>query len=137
MAFQVTASSLNPTRPAPPAPQRRPTNGSSISSYSAASSSAATTTTTLTSQGYSSAFQLAPPSPSVSTYHSAYSGIGGSPNRGSSNMSLANAQVVRNGWVQIKEAGWLASWNRKWIVLKEETLTFHKNEVSITAFPGI
>ncbi|KZS89295.1 Pkinase-domain-containing protein [Sistotremastrum niveocremeum HHB9708] len=130
MAFQVTASSLNPTRPAPPAPQRRPTNGSSISSYSAASSSAATTTTTLTSQGYSSAFQLAPPSPSVSTYHSAYSGIGGSPNRGSSNMSLANAQVVRNGWVQIKEAGWLASWNRKWIVLKEETLTFHKNETS-------
>ncbi|KZS89280.1 hypothetical protein SISNIDRAFT_489255 [Sistotremastrum niveocremeum HHB9708] len=43
-------------------------------------------------------------------------------------MSLANAQVVRNGWVQIREAGWLASWNRKWSVLEEETLSFHKNE---------
>lgn len=39
---------------------------------------------------------------------------------------------VRKGFVQVKEDGlvsWL--WNRKWLVLRDQSLTFHKNEVSL------
>lgn len=40
-------------------------------------------------------------------------------------------QVVRSGYASVKEDGFASLfWNRRWMVLKEEILTFHKNEVS-------
>jgi serine/threonine-protein kinase CLA4 len=70
-----------------------------------------------------SSFNLASPSGS---YASSYSGIGGSPNRNT------DVNVVRAGTVSLKEDGfasWL--WRPKWLVLREQTLTIHKNEVRL------
>jgi protein-serine/threonine kinase len=88
-----------------------------------------TTNNALASSGYNASFSLTPSSPSISSYASSYSGIGGSPNRNSE--AAFNSQVVRNGMVSIKEDGfasWL--WRPKWLVLKELTLSIHKTEVS-------
>lgn len=117
MAYhQVTAASLTPSRPAPPAPQRR---GTDLAPTYA--------TNTLANAGYNSSFTFAPPSPSSSSYQS-YTGIGGSPNRGPDDAN--NSQVVRTGSVSIKEEGF-ANWlfTRKFLVLKEQTLSIHRNEV--------
>lgn len=39
-------------------------------------------------------------------------------------------KVVRSGYANVKEDGFTSLfWNRRWMVLKEERLTFHKNEV--------
>lgn len=115
MAFnQVTATSLTPSRPAPAAPVRR---GNDIGNA-------------LSSSGYASSFSVGASSPSGSSYTGSYSGIGGSPNRGSDTYS--NSNVVRSGIVSVKEDGivsWL--WRPKWLVLKEQTLSIHKNEVSL------
>lgn len=111
MAFnQVTATSLTPTRPAPSAPGR---NGPS---------------------SYGSSFSVGTSSPSGSSYAASYSGIGGSPNRASD--SISSAQFVRCGIVSVKEDGivsWL--WRPKWLVLKEQSLLIHKNEVRISVSP--
>jgi hypothetical protein len=117
---QVTATSLTPSRPAPQAPQRRGTDASL--DYTANSQSS------LSNAGYSSSFTFTPASPSGSSYAFPYSGIGGSPNRGAEDL---NAQIVRQGMVSMKEdsfGNWL--FQRKWLVLKEQTLSIHKSEVS-------
>jgi hypothetical protein len=88
-----------------------------------------TTNNALASSGYNASFSLTPSSPSGSSYASSYSGIGASPNRNSE--AVFNSHVVRNGMVSIKEDGfasWL--WRPKWLVLKEQTLSIHKTEVS-------
>lgn len=99
MAFnQVSATSLTPSRPAPQAPQR-----------------------SIAGSSFNSAFPIS--HPSGSSYASTYSGIGGSPHR------TGEIHVVRSGSVSIKEDGfasWL--WRPKWLVLKEQTLSIHKNE---------
>lgn len=121
MAYhQVTATSLTPSRPAPQAPQRRGTDNSSL--YSSAS--------TLVNSVYNPSFTLTPASPSgSSSYASKYSGIGGSPNRNSD--VIMNSQIVRSGVVSIKEDGFASwMWKAKWMVLKEQTLSIHKSEVS-------
>ncbi|TFK33091.1 kinase-like domain-containing protein [Crucibulum laeve] len=118
---QLTAQSLTPSRPAPQAPQRRGTDSSSTM-Y--------TTNSTLVNAGYAPSFTFTPASPSGSSYAFPYSGIGGSPNRGSES-TLNNSQVVRNGTVSIKEDGFASwIWKMKWLVLKEQTLSIHKNESS-------
>ncbi|EGO28770.1 hypothetical protein SERLADRAFT_359952 [Serpula lacrymans var. lacrymans S7.9] len=113
MAFnQVTAASLTPTRPAPQVPHRRGTDSPSMYNQS-----------TLQSSGYNASFSLT----SGSSYAPDYRGIGDSPNRNSDAMS--SYHVIRNGMVSIKEDGfasWL--WTRKWLVLKEQTLSIHKSE---------
>lgn len=41
------------------------------------------------------------------------------------------ATIVRRGWVTVKEDGlraWL--WSKRWLVLREHTLSFYKSEVS-------
>ena len=111
--YQVTSTSLTPSRPAPAAPIRR---GNDIQNV-------------LSSSGYASSFSVGTSSPSGSSYASTYSGIGGSPNRNSDMVS--SSHIVRSGMVAIKEDGlvsWL--WRPKWLVLKEQTLSIHKNEVS-------
>lgn len=110
MAFnQVTATSLTPSRPAPAAPVRRANDiGNALSS-----------------SGYASSFSVGTSSPSSSSY----SGIGGSPIR--SQDMYSSSDVVRSGMVGVKEDGivsWL--WRPKWLVLKEQTLSIHKSEVS-------
>ncbi|KAG9045222.1 Protein kinase [Tulasnella sp. UAMH 9824] len=48
-------------------------------------------------------------------------------------------QVVRNGHANVKEDGFASLfWNRRWMILKEDTLTFHKNEnTSTQAMPQV
>ncbi|KAI0702570.1 Pkinase-domain-containing protein [Earliella scabrosa] len=111
--YQVGPASLTPSRPAPAAPIRR---GNDVQNV-------------LASSGYGSSFSVGTSSPSGSSYASSYSGIGGSPNR-NSDMS-SSSHIVRSGLVAIKEDGivsWL--WRPKWLVLKEQTLSIHKNETS-------
>jgi protein-serine/threonine kinase len=92
------------------------------------------TNASLASSGYNTSFTFTPASPSGSSYASSYSGIGGSPHRNSE--ALFNSQVVRTGHVSVKEegtfAGWI--WKVKWLVLKEQTLSIHKSEVTIITF---
>lgn len=120
---QMTATSLTPTRPAPQAPQRRDTDQASY--Y--------TSSSTLVSNGYKTSFAFSQPSPSaaVSSYATSYSGIGASPIRPNSNPSPGD--IVRTGWASVKEDAFASLfWVRKWMVLKEQALTFHKNEVRDT-----
>lgn len=50
---------------------------------------------------------------------------------GSPGSSGGSGGIVRKGWVSVKEDGirsWI--WSKRWLALREQTLTFHKNEVS-------
>ncbi|KAF9007102.1 kinase-like domain-containing protein [Cyathus striatus] len=97
----LTATSLTPSRPAPPAP------GTSNSRFNV---------------------NLSPASPAGSSYAFPYSGIGASPARGPP-MDFGSQQIVRNGPVSIKEDGFASwIWKMKWLVLKEQTLSIHKSE---------
>jgi len=120
---QVSAQSLTPSRPAPQAPQRRGPDNSSFASNNLANS------------GYNSSFTFTPASPSGSSYAFPYSGIGGSPNRGPEDPN--NSQVLRSGSVNMKEEGF-GNWifQRKWLVLREQSLTVHKSEVSFASTPS-
>jgi hypothetical protein len=96
----VGAMSLTPSRPAPPAPQRRQTDNA------------------LASVGYNLNLNGNTP----------YGGVGGSPR--AYDGGPPSAAVVRQGAVSVKEDGfasWL--WRPKWLVLKETTLTLHKSDV--------
>lgn len=119
MAFhQVTATSLTPSRPAPQAPQRRGAE-QPLNMY-----------TTLSAAGYNSSFGYSATSPSASSYATTYSGIGGSPNR--SITSVNSSGVVRSGWASVKEDAFASLfWVRKWLILNEQSLSFHKNEVRL------
>lgn len=89
-------------------------------------------TSTLVTSGYSPSFTLTPASSYGSSYISTYSGIGGSPNRNAE--ATFNAQIVRSGIVSMKEDGFASwIWKAKWIVLKDQTLSIHKSEVSPTS----
>ncbi|KAF9447646.1 Pkinase-domain-containing protein [Macrolepiota fuliginosa MF-IS2] len=117
--YQVTTASLTPTRPAPsPQSQRRGTNESTY------------TPNVLANSGYSNTFTGSNP-PSVSSYNSAYTGIGGAPTRGNPGDDAFGTQVIRSGIVNLKEDGfasWL--WKTKWLVLRDQSLSIHKNESS-------
>lgn len=122
MAHYVSTTSLTPTRPAPsPQTQRRGTTESSFS-----------TSTALANSGYSSSF-TGSSSPSIS-YNYSNGGIGSAPTRGNSGDDFPGSQIIRSGNASIKEDGfasWL--WKAKWLILKEQTLTIHKNEVCLIA----
>lgn len=48
--------------------------------------------------------------------------------------TAGGAAVVRKGWVSVKEDGirsWI--WSKRWLALREQTLTFHKNETTYQA----
>jgi len=107
--FQVSQHSLTPSRPAP--------------------SPSFNHSTALVNAGYSSSF-TASTSPSVSPYTYNYTGIGGAPTRGNPADDLSGSGVIRSGTVSIKEDGfasWL--WKAKWLVLRDQSLAIHKNEV--------
>lgn len=92
-----------------------------------------TSSSNLAAAGYNFSFGPATgtpsgPSPSGSSYAATYSGIGASPNRNSSVMNPSG--VVRSGWANVKEEGFASLfWRPKWLILREQTLAFHKNEV--------
>ena len=119
MAFnQVTATSLTPSRPAPQVPIRQLSTSSSSTAFSSSSSVTVT-----------------PSSVSLSPYATSYSGIGGTPNIGGfpkrSSDGAGTSGVIRQGPAGFKEdafASWI--WREKWLVLKEQSLSVHKNEVS-------
>ncbi|KXN85255.1 Serine/threonine-protein kinase CLA4 [Leucoagaricus sp. SymC.cos] len=119
--YQVSSSSLTPTRPAPsPAHPRKQSTESAFNTSSA-----------LVNSGYSSSFTSGTNSPSVSSYTYNYSGIGGAPSRGNSADEGLGGGVIRSGNVSIKEDGfasWL--WKAKWLVLRDQSLAIHKNESS-------
>lgn len=118
--YQVSPTSLTPSRPAPsPQAQRRGTNDGPFSNA-------------LANSGYSSTFTTGSSSPSLSSYNSTYTGIGGAPTRGSSGDDSSASQVIRSGNASIKEDGfasWL--WKAKWLVLRDQSLTIHKSEVRL------
>ncbi|KAI0651364.1 hypothetical protein C8Q79DRAFT_29346 [Trametes meyenii] len=110
--YQVTATSLTPSRPAPAAPIRR----NDVQNV-------------LANSGYGSSFSIGTSSPSGSPYASSYGGIGDSPNRNSDMVN--SSHVVRSGSASVKEDGIVSLfWRPKWLVLKEQTLSIHKSEVS-------
>ena len=77
-----------------------------------------------------------PSSPSASPYAFPYSGIGRSTNRGPDN--ALNSQIVRSGLVSMKEdsfANWL--FQRKWLVLREQMLSIHKNKVRLLTYLNV
>ncbi|CAG8773375.1 8538_t:CDS:2, partial [Cetraspora pellucida] len=44
-------------------------------------------------------------------------------------MNSSNSQVVKKGYISVKEDGlraWI--WSKRWMLLREQTLTFHRNE---------
>lgn len=119
--------SLTPTRPAPSAPNARlngggPGAGSVNNSLYAGSSY----------------------SPNYSSYASGSSSIGFSPSSNASLRSGSSTAVnssilgssdggtVRQGYVSIKEDGFASFlWSRKWLILREHIISFHKNEVCL------
>lgn len=63
---------------------------------------------------------------------SPWSGSGGNSGPGAATAGGGAAGgIVRKGYVSVKEDGirsWI--WSKRWLALREQTLTFHKNEVS-------
>ena len=120
MAYhQVTATSLTPSRPAPPVPQR----SESSSLYSNQNS--------LANVGYKTSFAFggSNSTSSMSSYATSYSGIGASPIR--SNTMASTPEIIRSGYASVKEDSITSLfWNRKFLTLKERALLFHKSEVS-------
>jgi hypothetical protein len=114
--FQVSSASLTPSRPAPSPAQPK----LSSDPFS------------LASAGYNSSFTT------LSSFNNNnYSGIGSAPSRGNSADEFSGSRVVRSGNASIKEDGfasWL--WKAKWLVLTEQVLSIHKNEVS-SLFPSL
>jgi serine/threonine-protein kinase CLA4 len=127
--------SLTPSRPAPSAPNAP----SARSGSSSGSGSAGVNNSLYAGSSYS---------PNYSSYASSGASIGFSPSSnasfrsGTSSSTLVNASaigigignndggVVRQGYVSVKEDGFASFlWSRKWLVLKEHILSFHKNEV--------
>lgn len=110
MAYNpLSASSLTPSRPAPPAPLRQGSTSSTVNGSYAGSSYTTTT--------------LAGASP----------GIGGFPLRDNGGGSSSGTPgIVRSGYVGFKEdtfASWI--WRDKFLVLRDQSLSIHKNEVCL------
>jgi len=120
MAHQQYASaSLTPSRAAPLPPGARREQSFGQPSYGAPS------------PGYNSSFGMAsPPASSATSYSSGYSGIGASPIRASPTPS--GSEIIRRGWASVKEDTFASFlWAKKYLQLREQTLSFHKNEVSV------
>ncbi|KAH7868900.1 kinase-like domain-containing protein [Lentinula edodes] len=127
----LTQTALTPSRPAP-----KPNDNNAMYTPNTSSSS---TSAALSSSGYNSALSYSPSTPAPSSsaynaYNSNYSGIGGVPSAQGSTSATDDASIIRSGYASVKEDGTFASWiwKVKWLVLKEQTLTFHKSESSYT-----
>ncbi|GAA5969603.1 hypothetical protein JCM3765_003446 [Sporobolomyces pararoseus] len=86
----------------------------------------------------------APPIPDTASSPSPYPSANSRPTLPTSNSypsvfspstsTSSNAQtIVRRGWVSVKEDGlraWI--WSKKWLILREQSLSFYKNETNTT-----
>lgn len=115
-SWRQASPSLTPSRPAPPVPGQR------NDSFSTSSIQSTSNTSSITPQNssYSPSSFLSTPAQPGTSFSLAGSGAG-------------SAQtIVRRGWVSVKEDGlraWI--WSKRWLVLREQTLTFYKNEVHL------
>ncbi|KAK4701695.1 serine/threonine-protein kinase CLA4, partial [Phenoliferia sp. Uapishka_3] len=121
-SFPSNASpSLTPSRPAPPIPIQRSDSSSSSRPPPGLASGFPSTSTTPSSPYASSPLLSSSSGQSASSFALPGTGAG-------------SAQtIVRRGWISVKEDGlraWI--WSKRWLVLREQTLSFHKNESSIT-----
>ncbi|EGG01687.1 p21-activated serine/threonine protein kinase [Melampsora larici-populina 98AG31] len=127
-------SSLTPSRPAPPAPSeqqqalQQPSQHSSTdhhpnSHHSSRYNSGSSTSSPGLPSGYVPAPGFTNPASSM---------IGSSPFP--INPPANQTTIVRRGFAKLKEDGlrsWI--WSQRWLILREQTLTFHKNETTSTA----
>lgn len=127
--------SLTPSRPAPPVPANKHNDPflPPLSQYNSASSSMGRG-----AGGGSYTGPLRPAGPGATA-----SGAGGPASHLGSNAgwqqagpgaTTTGAALVRKGWVSVKEDGirsWI--WSKRWLALREQTLTFHKNETTYQA----
>ncbi|KAG0143789.1 hypothetical protein CROQUDRAFT_660765 [Cronartium quercuum f. sp. fusiforme G11] len=117
-SFPASISSLTPSRPAPPAPASQNVDPEYSSRYASGSSN---------TSGPPSGYVPAP------GFHSnTASMIGSSPFP--VNPPANQSTIVRRGFAKLKEDGlrsWI--WSQRWLILREQTLTFHKNETTSTA----
>ncbi|KIM29230.1 hypothetical protein M408DRAFT_328910 [Serendipita vermifera MAFF 305830] len=119
--------SLTPSRPAPSAPNPRLNGGgggsngpASVNNSLYAGSSYSPSYSSNTS-GWSSIGFSPSPNPSIRT--------GSSTAVNASILGTPDGGIVRSGYVSVKEDGFASFiWSRKWLVLKEHIISFHKNE---------
>ncbi|BGP19923.1 hypothetical protein JCM10213_002281 [Rhodosporidiobolus nylandii] len=104
--------SLTPSRPAPPVPAPSRTGSTSTTAPSLA---------------------LQPSQNSIPLLHTT-SDTSRAPSLDSSTRSASAQTIVRRGWVSVKEDGlraWI--WSKRWLVLREQSLSLYKNEGSSAA----
>ncbi|KAA1068918.1 Protein kinase [Puccinia graminis f. sp. tritici] len=156
MSFSIPFGSLIPSRP-PPAPpnqqqQQQQNQQQHQQKENHLSSSSSSTSSTSPYQHHHQSFnQRSSLHQSITSGHapsilskSTNSMIGSAPfpsNPSSPSLSGSNlalqpnpTTIVRRGFAKLKEDGlrsWI--WSQRWLILREQTLTFHKNETTSTA----
>ncbi|SNX83473.1 probable p21-activated kinase [Melanopsichium pennsylvanicum] len=126
--------SLTPSRPAPPVPTRshNDTFLPPLSQYNSGSSSHG-----MGAGGGSYTGPLRPAGPGATASGGAPAGhlsTNSNWQQAGPGATTSGAAVVRKGWVSVKEDGirsWI--WSKRWLALREQTLTFHKNETTYQA----
>lgn len=111
--YTPDAPSLTPSRPAPPAP--RGSRGQPDQTYRSHERLQAT------------------PQSTPNNYTTGMTGMLSTPSGSGSTQT-----IIRRGWVGVKEDGlraWI--WSKRWLILREQTLTFHKNEVRDFGVPKL
>ncbi|KAJ9478828.1 Serine/threonine-protein kinase CLA4 [Pseudozyma hubeiensis] len=125
--------SLTPSRPAPPVPSSKHNDPflPPLSQYNSASSG-------MGAGGGSYTGPLRPAGPGATASSGAPANHLAGNNSGwqqaGPGATTSGAAVVRKGWVSVKEDGirsWI--WSKRWLALREQTLTFHKNETTYQA----
>ncbi|KAI7947172.1 hypothetical protein MJO28_009080 [Puccinia striiformis f. sp. tritici] len=141
MSFTIPFGSLIPSRPPPPppGPAAQPLAITASAASSSSSSSAASSSTSLY-RPFRQSTATSGHAPSILS-QSTNSMIGSAANPTSPSLSGSNlplqpnpTTIVRRGFAKLKEDGlrsWI--WSQRWLILREQTLTFHKNETTSTA----
>ena len=66
----------------------------------------------------------------MTSYQSGYGGVGASPNR--LTPTVSNNEIIKQGWASVKEEGFTSwIWAKKYLILRDQTLSLHKSEVSL------
>ncbi|TKY86021.1 hypothetical protein EX895_004846 [Sporisorium graminicola] len=125
--------SLTPSRPAPPVPTSKHNDPflPPLSQYNSASSG-------MGAGGGSYTGPLRPAGPGANASSGAPANHLAGNNSGwqqaGPGATTSGSALVRKGWVSVKEDGirsWI--WSKRWLALREQTLTFHKNETTYQA----
>ncbi|CBQ71149.1 probable Cla4-p21-activated kinase [Sporisorium reilianum SRZ2] len=124
--------SLTPSRPAPPVPTSKHNDPflPPLSQYNSASSG-------MGAGGGSYTGPLRPAGPGATASGAPANHLAGNNSgwqQAGPGATTSGAAVVRKGWVSVKEDGirsWI--WSKRWLALREQTLTFHKNETTYQA----